>query len=183
MTTTGAATGSIGSNTTNGIGNAAAPGSSGTDGSLQVAWNSGTFNYFFSPGEQGNAAFLAALGTTAGATATPAAGTVTFDFTQPPPGTGNYFQLGLVLNYDGNFGQFFGTTVDNGNGTFTTTIPYTIAAHGPLNFFQLGSIYNSNFNTATPFTVDNISVVPEPAAVALASLAGLGVLRRRRSRA
>ena len=184
MTATGVASGSIGSNTTNGLGNTTAPGSPGTDGSLQLVWNSGAFNYIFSPGEQGNAPFLAALGTTASATATPGAGTITFDFTQPPPGTGNYYQLGLVLNYDGNFGQFFGTTVDNGNGTFTTTIPYTIAAHGSLTYFQLGVIYNSNFNTATPFTVDNIAVVPEPAALWFgAAVVGIGALRRRRWRA
>jgi len=97
---------------------------------------------------------------------------ITFDFTQPPPGTGNYFGLGLVLNYDGNFGQFFGTAIDNGNGTFTATIPYTINAHGPLSYFQLGLIYNSNFDTAAPFTVDNIAVVPEPAAAGGAGVAG-----------
>jgi hypothetical protein len=31
-----------------------------------------------------------------------------------------------VLNYNNNFGQFSGTSVNNGDGTFTRTINYTI---------------------------------------------------------
>ena len=180
ITATGVNTGSIGSNTTNGLGNTTAAGAAGTDGSLQLVWNSGAYNYIFGPGEQGNAAFLAELGTSAAAQATPTNGILTFDHTQPPPGTGNYFQLGVVLNYNDNFGQFFGSTVDNGNGTFTTTIPYTINAHPALTYFQLGLIYNSNFNTNTPFTVDNIATVPEPASAAIVgSGLSLAALRRR----
>jgi hypothetical protein len=183
MALTGVAAGSTDSSTTNGLGNTLAAGGAGTSGSLSAQWNAGSFNYMFGPGEQANAAFLAELGTTADATAGPTTGIISFDHTQPPPGTGNYFQLGMVLNYNDNFGQFFGTTADNGNGTFTTTVPYTINAHPALTYFQLGLIYNSNHDTNTPFTIDNIQTVPEPAALALSSLLpGLALARRRRRR-
>src|SRR4051794_38015699 len=45
----------IDGNSTNG---AASGGGAGTPGSLQAVWSSGAFNYFYGPGEQGNAAFL-----------------------------------------------------------------------------------------------------------------------------
>jgi hypothetical protein len=179
----GVASGSIDASTTNGLANNTAAGAAGTSGSLSATWISGTYDFFFGPGIQGNAAALADLGTTAAATATPTNGILQFDYIEPPPGTGNYFQLGVVLNYDGNFGQFFGSSVNNGNGTFTATVPYTINPHPALSYFQLGLIYNSNFNTATPFTVDNVLVVPEPAsATVLAAAGGLITLRRQRSR-
>ncbi len=60
-------------------------------GSLSLQWVSGTYDYgvAYSPGEQGNAAFLSALEN---------ASTLTFDYTTPPAGTGNYFGLGIVVN-------------------------------------------------------------------------------------
>src|SRR5262245_48194840 len=58
MTTTGVNTGSIDSSTTNGVGNTASPGGAGTNGSMQTVWGSGSYNFFFGPGEQGNQAFL-----------------------------------------------------------------------------------------------------------------------------
>jgi hypothetical protein len=156
-------------------------GGAGTGGSLGTSWISGTFDYFYGPGEQGNAPFLAALGTSnTGAGYTAASGFLAIDYTKPPPGTGSYFQLGVVLNYDSNFGQTFGTETDNGNGTYTAVIPYTINATAASTYFQLGLIYNSNYNTNTVFNIDNIRVVPEPASLAVLSLAGCGMIRRRR---
>lgn len=181
MIATGVNTGSIGSNPINGLGNTTAPGLPGTDGSLSVQWVTGAYNFFFGPGEQANTAFLAALGTdSTGQGLTAASGQVAFEYTVPPPGNGNYFELNLVLNYNNNFGQFSGSSVDNGNGTFTRYIDYTINALAPgsLSYFQLGVIYNSNYDTTTPFTVDNVRVVPEPATLVLLPLAGL-LLRRR----
>ena len=170
----------IDGNSTNG---AASGGGAGTPGSLQAVWSSGAFDYFYGPGEQGNAAFLAVMGTSATGDGgfTAASGFIKVDYTKPPPGTGNYFQLGLVLNYSNNFGQTFGTEVDNGNGTFTATIPYTInAVSSPqFTYFQLGLIYNSNYNTNTPFNIDNIRVVPEPASMGLLGAGALASLRRR----
>jgi hypothetical protein len=187
MTTTGVNTTSLDSSTTNGAGNNASPGGAGTNGSMQTVWNSGSYNFFSGPGEQGNQSFMSAIdpGAVAGVSTVAYSGVLTVDYTKPPAGTGNYFQLGLLLNYSDNFGQFFGTEVDNGNGTFTATIPYTINAVATLGYFQPGLIYNSNYNTNTPFTVDNITAVPEPASFSLIALGGLAALaasisRRRR---
>jgi hypothetical protein len=52
-------------------------------------------------------------------------------------------------------------------------------APGSLTYFQLGLIYNSNYDTGSPFTVDNIRVVPEPATLALLPLCGLFVRARK----
>jgi hypothetical protein len=158
-------------NTTTGAGNA------GTPGSLSVNATSGTYNYFYGQGEQGNAAFLTALGSS---------GTIAVDYQLPANNGGSYFQLGLVLNYAGNFGQFFGgAAVDDGNGWFTQDIPYTVNTAGSYSYFQLGLIFNSNYDTSAPttFPVDNIRVVavPEPASIgALGSGLSLLLLRRRK---
>lgn len=188
MTTTGVNTVSLDSSTTNGVGNNTSPGGAGTSGSMQTVWGSGGYNFFYGPGEQGNQAFMSAIdpGAVAGVSAAAYSGVLTVDYTKPPPGTGNYFQLGLVLNYSDNFGQFFGTETDHGNGTFTATIPYTINAVAALGYFQPGLIYNSNYNTNTPFTIDNMVAVPEPTSVALmvlgcSALIGVAVRRRRRA--
>jgi fibronectin-binding autotransporter adhesin len=151
---------SIDSSTTNGLGNNASPGGAGTNGSMQAVWSAQAYNFFGGPGEAGNQSFLSAIdpGAVAGTSTAFFTNKLVFDYTKPPPGTGNYFQLGLLLNYNGNFGQFFGTETDNGNGTFTATIPYTINPVS-LTYFQLGLIYNSNYNTNTPFTIDNIRVL------------------------
>jgi hypothetical protein len=170
-------------NLTNGLGNNTNAGGSGTAGSLMATWSSGTFEYFFGDGDQNNAGFRTALGTSASGNYTAATGTLLFDYTKPPPGSGNYFQLGIVLNYDSNFGQFFGTETDNGNGTFTATVPYTINATGSASYFQIGFIYNSNYNTNTPFTIDNLRTpaVPEPASAGLMAIGGVvATVRRRR---
>lgn len=156
--------------TTNGTGNTTNAGGTGTGGSMSVDRDTATpFSYFYSPGEQGNAAFIDALGVS---------GDVLFDFTYPTDG--NYFQLGLVLNYDGHFDQAFGGgPVDNGDGTFTQSVPYTFAPGDVSSYLQLGLIFNSD--STTPFAVDNIRVenvvhpvVPEPATMVLLSLGTLG---------
>lgn len=175
--------------TINGLGNTNAAGLPGTPGSASLTWVSGSFDYvFFSPGEQGNAPFLAAL---EGASA------LTFDFTTPPAGTGNYFQLGLVVNYQGGFDQLFpASTINLGGGVTQATISFaseagTIAAAqagngGSFSYFELGVIYNSNFNTSTAFNIDNFQAVPvpEPSVMALFSLGALGLsgFARRRFR-
>jgi hypothetical protein len=82
----GVNTNSIGTNPINGLGNTTAAGLPGTDGSLQAQWVSATYNFFYGPGEQNNAAFLAALGTSnAGQGLTAASGQIRFDYTVPPP--------------------------------------------------------------------------------------------------
>jgi hypothetical protein len=142
---------------TNGLGNTSHPLASGTPGSLAVTWSAGGGNYgfFYGPGEQGNPNFLSALGSS---------GTLAVDYTAPAPSSGTYFQIGLVLNYTGNFGQFFGTSVDdgrqvNGNEVFTATIPYTVNTAGSYSYFQPGLIYNSDSTTYTPFNIDNIRLI------------------------
>ena len=165
----------------NGLGNTVDPGSAGTPGSLSLVWQSGTYDYIYSPGEQGNALFLSALEN---------ASTLTFDYTTPPAGTGNYFSLGLVLNYQSEFDQLTpASTTSLGGGVTQATFNFGAEASklasqqagdgGSFTYFQLGVIYNSNYNTATPFNVDGFAVTPapEPGALALFGLCALGFLK------
>jgi hypothetical protein len=154
-------------NLTNGLGNTGNAGGAGTGGSLSVVWNSGTYQTIDSYGEQGNAAFLAALGDGSGKQ-------IVVDYTQPPPGTGNYFQLLLHFNYDGGWTQVAPVTSVNNGSYWTNTYDYTVT--GAISYFQFGFIYNSNYNTNTPFTIDNIQVVPEPAAIVAAAAGALGLI-------
>jgi PEP-CTERM motif len=169
---------------TNGLGNSSAPGATGTPGSLSVTATSSTYGYFYGPGE--NAAFATALAPN---------GTLSIDYTLPANNGGSYFELGVVLNYQNNFGQFFQTAspVSDGNNTFTVLVPYTLSPIINLSagtstyaysYFQPGLIFNSNYDTSGPtqFYVDNIQLVsvPEPATVGLLSGSGLLALRRRR---
>jgi len=105
----------------NGLGNPSAAGATGTAGSLSMQWTSGTYDYAaYSPGEQGNAAFLSALenGTS-----------LTFDYTTPPPGAGNYFGLGIVVNYAGGFDQLFpSSTTSLGGGVTQATVDWSTEA-------------------------------------------------------
>ncbi|HWB53776.1 MAG TPA: hypothetical protein VG722_06275, partial [Tepidisphaeraceae bacterium] len=95
----------------NGLGNTTNAGGAGTAGSEQITWQpaAGTYGFFYSPGEQTNAGFLSAIdpGSSTGNLVS-YSGTIEIDTILPPPGTGNYFSIGLVLNYNGNFSQFFG---------------------------------------------------------------------------
>jgi hypothetical protein len=165
----------------NGLGNTTTgPGNAGTPGSLDVAQAAGTFNYFYSQGEQGNAGFLAALG---------GSGTLAFDYQVPADMGGNYFQLGMVVNSSATFYQNFGSApINDGNGWFTQDISYTFPTSASYSYFQLGLIFNSNYDTSGPtsFPVDNIRVVavPEPASIgALGSGLAMLTLRRRRRQA
>lgn len=139
----------------NGLGNTTASGATGTAGSEQLTWEpgAGTYSFFFSPGEQANAGFLSAIdpGSTAG-NLVAYSGTITLDSTLPAG------SLGIVLNYDNNFGQFSGTTTaPNANGFSTTVISYTVNATS-LSYFQFGVIFNSSYQGT--FNFDNIKILP-----------------------
>jgi hypothetical protein len=183
-------------------------GGSSAAGSLSVTWGSsvGSYGYpAFSPGEAYNPSFmhtidpgsLAAYSAESGygqGTTVAYTGTINMVYTKPDDesGGGGYFQLGIVLNYNGNFGQFFGgpeTSLGmvDGQPAYEVSVPYTINAGGPanLNYFMLGVIYNSNYQPVLPFNIDSISVVPvpEPSSLAFAALGGLcmfRVVRRRK---
>ena len=161
----------------NGLGNPTNAGGTGTPGSLLITQDSGTYNFDYGPGEQSNSAFLAALGTS---------GTLALDFTMPANNGGNYFSLGVVINATNQFSQFFPSTaaVNDGNGFYTEQVAYTITPESPFSYFQLGTIFNSNYDSAAPtsFTLDNIELVtvPEPASIGMMGLGGLLLLRRKR---
>jgi hypothetical protein len=148
----------------------------GTPGSLQLDWNSGAFNNNIrSPGLQGNAALVAALGSS---------GIFEATYTKPTITGGTYFQLGIVLNYEGHFDQLgFTSEVDNGNGTFTGRVPYTFDTSvltGGLDYLQIGVLWNSDWQATSNFYVDNIRIVPEPGTLLLTFAGGLGLLMHRR---
>jgi PEP-CTERM motif len=171
------ATPDLDGSTTNGLGNTTNAGGTGTGGSFGIDLTTGSFySYIFSSGEQGNANFVDALGVS---------GNVLFDYTKPS--NGDYFQLGVCLNYDGHFDQTFGSEADNGDGTFTATVPYSFTPGDVNSYFQFGLIYNSN--ATEPFNVDNIRlsdvvhpVVPEPTSLLLCGLGVCGLWFWRRSR-
>ena len=173
------------SSNVNGLGNTSSAGGAGTAGSGQVTWMppAGSYGFFYGPGEQGNAGFMSAIDPgSGGGNLVSYSGTILVDSTTPPAGSGNYFSLGIVLNYSSNFGQFFGSAsaTPNASGFYTYTIPYTINAVSGLSYFQPGLIYNSN-DTGTPFNIDNIRMAPEPASLGLVALGALGMIRRRRA--
>jgi hypothetical protein len=176
----------------NGLGNTTAAGAVDTPGSLLISLSNPGNNYqfpAFSPGEQNNQGFLSALdpGAVAGASLVGTSGNLIMTYTTPNNNGGSYYQLGVVLNYDNNFGQFFGSTLSTGvvDGLPTTTvsIPYTVNATS-LSYFQLGIIYNSNYGATTPIYVDDIEVqsVPEPASIGMLG-AGVALLTLRRRKA
>ncbi|WP_428939377.1 hypothetical protein [Fontivita pretiosa] len=111
-------------------------------------------------------------------------------------GAGTFLQLGTYVNTgSGYYAQDFpgagkdvelsGTDLASG-GVFSGTVTESFAAKGydmPAadTFFRLGLIINGDgANQVVHF--DNIRVFPEPASLALVSLAVLPILRRRRSR-
>ncbi|TWT92911.1 PEP-CTERM motif protein [Botrimarina colliarenosi] len=157
---------------TNGLAEGGGP---GTPGSLLVIPGSG-FMYISSDGQQDNVALVSALGT---------GGVIQFDHQIPAEAAASYFQLGALFNYDGHFDQYFGTTVDNLDGTFTTSVPFDFSPGDLASYLQIGLIYNAGFSGVS-FTVDNVRIagpaIPEPTSTAIAAigLAGLGMMRRRR---
>ena len=189
----------------NGGGNQSGPGGTSDSGSLGITWGINNFTgVAFSPGLAYLPSFmhavdpgsLAAFNAEAGfgpGTTTAYSGVMQMVYTVPDDesGGGGYFQLGLILNYSGNFGFFFpSSTIDlgfapNGQDMQLATIPYTInAVNAGLNYFSLGIAYNSNYQPVDEFYVDQIAVVPEPTTTALFG-SGIAVLafyaRRRRA--
>lgn len=189
--------------TLNGIGNYTVGTSAG--GSLQVTRSASTAYAgiaFSNQDEAGNQAFLTAVAPGSVATTYPPpnfnqvpgataqySGNLYLTYTVPTNNGGNYFDVGVIFNYTGNFGQFGQTSstsaIVNGQTVVTATIPYTINAAAGLSYFQLGLLYNSNYNATTPFFVDSISTTPPAAAPEPTTLAALAVggllLRRRRA--
>jgi hypothetical protein len=187
----------------NGLGNNGNPNVAGTPGSLQVNWTPtvGGFNgVAFSPNEEGNTAFLNLLAPGSVPTTFPpptfsavpgsiaaGSGTILMTYTFPDNNGGNFFDPGIIFNYNNNFDQDLPTgftsdgTVD-GLSTETVSIPYTLNATSGLSFFQMGILYNSNFSPTGPFFVDNIQIaqVPEPPSIGLIGLLATGLLGRRR---
>ena len=128
------------------IGGLATGGAAGTGGSILAGDSSSAYTFAFSSDLLSNQDFISALGTE---------GTIAFDHTEPSDGS--YFQLGIVLNYDNHFDQFFGFTLDNGDGTFTTYVQYTFVPDDLATYFQLGFIHNSD--SFDLYNVDNIRTV------------------------
>ena len=91
---------------TNGLGNTTNAGGTGTPGAEQIAWlpAAGSYSFLYSPGEQANTGFLAAIdpGSSAGNLVS-YSGVIKLDSNLPSG------SLGVILNYNGNFSQFFGS--------------------------------------------------------------------------
>ena len=159
----------------NGLGNPSAAGSAGTPGALTISIAAG-FNQTYSPGEQGNAPFIALmreLSDTPGAT-------ISLDYVAPS-GVTSYWQPLLHFNYDGFWGGIAPASTIN-NGAYQTAL-YDISSltiPATLSYFQIGLTSNNGAaEVGKTFTIDNMRVVPEPAAaLALSSLAGLAFSRR-----
>jgi hypothetical protein len=156
----------------------ASGGGAGTKGSLDIHWNGSTFdNSIRSSGLQGNAALVAALGS---------GGTFKATYTKPTIAAGNYFQLGIVLNYEGHFDQLgFSSEVNNGDGTYTGTVPFTFDTSvlaGGLDYLQIGVLWNSDWQPTSHFQIDNIRLVqvPEPSSIVLGGLTVIGLALGRR---
>ncbi|MGO8836138.1 MAG: hypothetical protein ACLQAH_09960 [Limisphaerales bacterium] len=157
-------------NTINGLGNTTAPGAGGTDGSLLVYWSSletGWGDIADAPGENGNMGFMQAIapGST-GANIAASYGNIYLDYSRPDnTDGGSYFQLGVLLQYQGNWSPFFWSSTTDlgvqdpfGNEVYEATIPYNIVGE-PNNFFSFGVMVNSDYQPVNGFYIDEISVV------------------------
>lgn len=183
--------------TVNGAGNLSNPGGTGTAGSLAVTWapTVGTFNSIAVASYQGgNQAFLSVLdpgSSVVGNSMAAYSGTLNLVYSLPDNEGGNYFQLGILLQYDANgyYQTFFPSSSDTYLGTFggldtyQAAIPYTITA-GAQNGFGFSIMYNSDYSPIDTFYIDRIEVaaVPEPTTIALLGFGMLGMafqLRRR----
>lgn len=185
--------------TVNGIGNTSNPGGTGGIGSLQLAsmvgW--GGISGGSLPGPTAGAFQALSLGSTRPYSAEsgygpgnmlPASGTITFDvYTGNLVGYG-YFQFGIDLNYDGNYGAFFSSSTSDFTGADGQTwthcvIPYTTSATA-LNYFGWDIMENSGGTGVGGETiyVDNIQIqaVPEPGTLAFAAMGGAAFLFFRR---
>ena len=157
-------------NPINGLGNTTAPGAGGTDGSLLVDWSSletGWGDIADAPSEGSNTGFMQAIapGST-GANIAASYGNIYLDYSQPDnTDGGTYFQLGVLLQYQGNWSPFFWSSTTDlgvqdpfGNEVYEATIPYSIAAE-PNNYFSFGIMVNSDYQPVNGFYIDEISVV------------------------
>lgn len=142
---------SLDQNTTNGTGNVNQAGAAGTDGALSVMWKSGNYNSIQSPGQQSNSALIVALGDGKNKQ-------ILVDYTEPAKGSGTYFSLLLNLNYDGTWTQIKPASVTDHGAYRTAAYDYSFNTSG-LSYLSIGFIYASNYNSDTPFTVDNIRIV------------------------
>jgi len=157
----------------NGLGNPNSPGASGTPGSLLLYWSSlesGWGDIADAPAEFGNTAFMQAIDPGQnGTNLTAAYGNIYMDFSQPDnSGGGNYFQLGVILNYYGTYGTFFpSSTTDlgyqdnSGYEVYQAMIPYNInavTAQPNNNYFGFSIAVNSNYQPTNGFHIDDISV-------------------------
>jgi subtilisin-like proprotein convertase family protein len=147
--------------TTNGIGNTTAPGALGTGGSLNITHASNNFGVVsYSPAENANTALITML---------EKASSLSFDYTTPTAGTGTYFQAGITVNCQGvQTNVFPASTAAVSNGVTRANINWTAVAQalltaqssngGGFTYFQLGIVWNSDYNPGTtPFQVDNIT--------------------------
>ena len=156
--------------TMNGLGNTTAPEVTGTPGCLALSWTNGGYDFIYSPNESGNRPFLTEL---------ESCQVLTFEYTTPPAGTGNYFSLGIVLNFNNNFQQCFPSYTTTSNGVTIATFNSQLtdansvgfsnaiaALHaqdannggGGITYMGFGIIYNSSYNTTTNFYVDAFSI-------------------------
>jgi hypothetical protein len=71
------------------------------------------------------------------------------------------------------------TTVEATGGTFSTVSPVTDTTYTSEDLSYLG-VYQRSGNDTTHATLEDMSLVPEPATLSLLGLGGLGVLLRRR---
>ncbi len=98
-------------------------------------------------------------------------GTVFVEYTQPDDlGGGSYFSLGLYLNYNGGWVQWWpSSTIDLGpvttpSGTaemYEAIIPYDIAACS-LSYFNFGFFQNTDYTGENPWYIDNVSAAYIP---------------------
>ncbi|HUB27151.1 MAG TPA: PEP-CTERM sorting domain-containing protein [Tepidisphaeraceae bacterium] len=166
-----------------GLGNSTTPGAAGTPGSLELTppTTNNSFTYpAYSAGidsspaltalDPGSIQAFSAASAYGNGSTVQFYGTMQMTYTIPDnnSGGGGYIEMGLVLNYDGNFGQYFPSvfgpqfTLD-GQTANTVQIPYVINAEPDgLNYFTVGVIWNSNYAPTLPVYVDDISVLATP---------------------
>jgi autotransporter-associated beta strand protein len=182
-TAAGDTTFDIDGSATDGLGNSTTPGATGTPGSLELTPPATNNSYTYpaysagidsSPAltavDPGSIQAFSAASAYGNGSTVPFYGTFQMTYTIPDnnSGGGGYIEMGLVLNYDGNFGQYFPSVFGpkvtlQGQTVNTVQIPYVINAEPDgLNYFSVGVIWNSNYAPTLPVYVDDISVLATP---------------------